>query len=146
MLPTQLFTYIVSTLLANTLIVKILPPVYAKSVEPIESRNHVEKLALNPSFPTSADNTLLQSNSAETYLLQSNQGEVIPFPFNSNGSGLTTTTTITDIRQRFLIQDFDSRLLENDIEVLNGIELDLDSILDTEFEQKGAILISRCCL
>ncbi|MDM9584010.1 hypothetical protein [Nostoc sp. GT001] len=146
MLSTKLFTYIASTLLANTLIVELLPPVYAKSVEPIKSINPVEKLALNPSFPICAYNTLLQGNGVETYSIQSNKGEVIPSPFNSNGSGLTTTTTITDIGQRFLIQDFDNRLLENDIEVLNGIELDLDSILDTEFEQKGAILISKCCL
>lgn len=145
MLPTKLFTYITSTLLANTLIVELLPPVYARSIEPIESINPVEKLALNPSFPTCADNTLLQDNGVETYSIHSNKGEVIPSPFNSNGSVLTTTTTITGIGQRFLIQDFDSRLIENDIEVLNGIELDLDSILDTEFEQKGAILISRCC-
>ncbi|MBD2414719.1 hypothetical protein FACHB389_21070 [Nostoc calcicola FACHB-389] len=146
MLPTKLFTYIVSTVLANTLIVELLPPVYGKSSEPIVSRNTVEKLTLNPSFSVDTDDTLLQGNSAEVYSNQSDRGELIPSPLTSYGSGLTTTTTITGIGQQFLIQDFDSRLLENDIEVSNGIELDLDSILNTEFEQKGTILISKCCL
>jgi hypothetical protein len=80
MLQTKLPTYIASTLLANTLIGGLLPPVPAMSAEPIEPRNPVEKLALKPSFPTDAD----------------------------------------------------------------GIELDLDSILATEFEQKG-FLLARCC-
>jgi hypothetical protein len=146
MLPTKLFTYIVSTVLTNTLIVESLPPAYGKSSEPIVSRNPVEKLTLNPSFSVYTDDTLLQGNSAEIDSNQSDQSEVIPSTLTFYDSGLTTTTTIRGIGQQFLIQDFDSRLLENDIEVSNGIELDLDSILDTEFEQKGAILISRCCL
>ncbi|QSJ20280.1 hypothetical protein JYQ62_17190 [Nostoc sp. UHCC 0702] len=139
MLQTKLVTYIASTLLANTLIVESLLPVSAKSVEPTESRNPVEKLALNPLSATYTDSR------TEIYSTQSNQGQVIPSPFTFNNSGLITTTTITGIGQQFLIQDFESRLTEDDIEVLNAIELDLDSILDTEFEQKGAILISRCC-
>jgi hypothetical protein len=145
MLPTKFFTYIVSTVLANTLIVESLPPAYGKLSKPIVSRNPVEKLTLNPSFSVYTDDTLLQGNSAEIDSNQSDQSEVIPSTLTFYDSGLTTTTTIPGIGQQFLIQDFDSRLLENDIEVLNGIELDLDSILDTEFEQKGAILISRCC-
>lgn len=139
MLPTKLFTYIASSLLANTLIVESLPPVYAKSSETTKSGNPVERLALNPSSATYTDSR------TEIYSTQSNQGEVIPSPFTFNTSGLMTTT-ITGMGRQFLIQDFDSTLMENDIEVLNAIELDLDSILDTEFEQKGVILISRCCL
>ncbi|MEH2239107.1 hypothetical protein [Nostoc sp.] len=145
MLPTKLFTYIASTLLANTFIFEILPPVYAKSSEPIESRNRVEKLALNPSFPTYTDDTLLQGNDPEIHSTQSNQGKGISCPFTSNTWDLTTSITITGIGQQYLIQDFDSKFLENKIEALDSIELDLDSILDTEFDQKGVILISRCC-
>ncbi|QMS86228.1 hypothetical protein HUN01_00990 (plasmid) [Nostoc edaphicum CCNP1411] len=144
MLLTKLFTYIASTLLANILIVEILPPVYAKSGEPIESRNSLDKLALNPSFPTYTDDTLLQGNNPEIHPAQSNQGEVIPCPFTSNTWGLTTTTTITGIGQQYLIQNFDSRLIENDIEVLDGIEFDLDRILAHEFEQEG-VLVAKCC-
>lgn len=145
MLQIKLLTYLASTLLANALIVELLPLVHAMSAEPIEPRNPVEKLALNPSFQTYADGTLLQGSGAEIYSTQSNQGEVIPSPFTSNAWGLMTTTTITGIGQQSLIQDFDSRLIENEIEVSDGIELDLDSILANEFEQDEVIL-SRCCL
>ncbi|MCC5616113.1 hypothetical protein LC605_13760 [Nostoc sp. CHAB 5836] len=145
MLSTKLFTYIASTFLANTLIVKLLPPVYASPTEPIESRNTVEKLTLNPSSLTYTDGILLQDNGAEVYSTHFNQGEVIPSLFNSKGSGFTTTTTITAIEQQFLIQDFESKIIDNDVENLNSIQLDLDSILAHEFDQKG-MLIARCCL
>jgi hypothetical protein len=141
---TKLPAYIASTLLTNSLIGGLLPSVHAMSAEPIESRNPVKKLALNPSFPTYADGTLLQGNSAKIYSTQSNQGEVIPCPFTSNVRGLMTTTTITGIGQQSLTQDFDSRLIENEIEVSDGIKLDLDSILANEFEQEG-VLLARCC-
>ncbi len=148
MLPTKLLTYIASTLLANTLIVELLPPVYAASAKSCKSRNYVEKLALNSSFQIYADGTSFQGSGAEIYSIQSNQGEVILSPFTSNAWDLTTTTTIrgTTIRgieQQSLIQDFD-RLIENEIEVLDGIELDLNSILTNEFDQ-GGVLLADCC-
>ncbi|MCC5651870.1 hypothetical protein LC609_18985 [Nostoc sp. XA013] len=144
MLSTKLFTYIASTLLVNTLIVELLSPVYASQAEPIESRNTVDKLTLKPLFLTYTDGILLQDKGAEVYSTDSNQGEVIPSLFNFKGSGLTITTTITGIGERFLIQDLESKLIENDVEI-NGIQLDLDSILAHEFDQKGMI-VARCCL
>jgi hypothetical protein len=148
MLPTKLLTYIASTLLANTLIVELLPPVYAASAKSCKSRNYVEKLALNSSFQIYADGTLFQGSGAEIYSIQSNQGEVILSPFTSNAWDLTTTTTIrgTTIRgiEQQFFQDFD-RLIQNEIEVLDGIELDLDSILTNEFDQ-GGVLLAECCL
>jgi hypothetical protein len=115
------------------------------SPEPIVFRNTVEKLALNPSFITYTDAIFLQSDSAKIYSIHSNQSQVIPSLFNSKDSDLTFTTTITGIGQQFLIQDFESKLIENDVEILNSIELDLDSILAHEFDQKGMV-IAKCCL
>jgi hypothetical protein len=144
MLRAKLFTYIASTLLANTLIVELLSPVYAKSVKLIESTNTVDKVTFNLSFSTDTDGILFQGNRGEIYSAQSNQSEVSPYLFTSNTWGLTTTTTITGIRQQSFIQDSEHRFIENQIEVLNGIELDLDSILATEFKQKS-VLLARCC-
>jgi predicted acyl esterase len=145
MLP-KLHPYIAFTLLANTLIVAgLLPPAHAKSAETIESRNPVEKVALNSSVKTCANRALLQDNAAEIYSTQPNQGEVIPSAFTSKTSGVTTTIATTDIEQQALIQYFDSRPIGNEIEVLNGSELDLDSILAYEFEQEGILLAKDCC-
>ncbi|MBD2775517.1 hypothetical protein [Iningainema tapete] len=136
----KLHPYIAFTLLANaTLIGGLLTPAHAKSAETIESRNFVEKLALNPSQETCATRTLRQGNSAEIYSTQSNQGEVIPSAFTSNTSGLMTTTKTTGIGQQNFVQ-----LLETYLNVSNGSELDLDSVLANEFEQEG-ILLAKCC-
>jgi hypothetical protein len=141
----KLHIYIASTLLANILIAAgLLPPAHAKSGETIKSRNSVEKLALNTSSQTDADATLLQGNGAKIDSTQFNQGEVTSCPLTSNAQGLTTTTT-TDIVQRALIQYLNSRLIGNEIKVLNSSKLDLDSILANEFDQKGIQLLSRCC-
>jgi hypothetical protein len=118
MLP-KLHPYIAFSLLANSLIIAgLLPPAHAKSVETIESRNPVEKVALDSSVKTCANRALLQNDVAEIYSTQSNQGEEIPSAFTFN-----------------------------EIEVLNSSELDLDSILADEFDQKGILLADKlCCL
>ncbi|PSB03121.1 hypothetical protein [Merismopedia glauca] len=143
----KLHIYIASTLLVNVLIgAELLPPAHAKSDE---TRNSVDKLALNTSSQTDADAFLLESNAAKINITQLHQGEVTSSPFGSEyhftskNQGLSTTTT-TDIFQEPLIQHFDSTLIEKDIEVLSTDGLDLDSILDREFNRRE-FLISRCC-
>ena len=128
----KLHIYIVSTFLANILIAAgLLPPAHAKSGETISQ--------------TDANSSLFQGNGAKIDSTQSIQGEVTPCPFTSNAQGSTTTTS-TDIVQPALIQHFNSRSIGNEIEVLNGSELDLDSILADEFEPERVILASRCCV
>lgn len=144
MLQNKLHLYITSTLLANILIAAgLLPPAYAKSGETIKSANSLEKLAFNTSSQIDTDAILLQSNDTKIDSTQFNQGEVNPCPFTSNAQGLTNTTI--DISEQALIQYLNSRPMENEIKVLNSSELDLDSILGNEFDQKGILLISRCC-
>jgi hypothetical protein len=115
----KLHIYIASTLLVNVLIgAELLPPAQAKSDK---TTNSVDKLALNTSSPADAD----------------------AFRFTSQNLGLSTTTT-TNIFQKASIQHFDTTLTEKNIEVLSADGLDLDSILDREFDRRE-FLISRCC-
>ncbi|MCP6758258.1 MAG: hypothetical protein NHB32_05640 [Fischerella sp. CENA71] len=142
----KLHPYIAFTLLANSFIIAgLLPPAHAKSAEIIESRNPVEKVALNSSVKTCANRALLLDNAAEIYSTQSNQGEVIPSAFTSKTSGVTTTTATTDLSQQDLVQYFEGRSNGNEIEVLSSSELDLDSILAHHFDQKGILLASSYC-
>lgn len=121
MLHNKLHLYITTTLLANILIAAgSLSPAHANSGE-------------------------TRSNDTKVESTQFNQGEVNLCPFTSNTQDLTNTTT-TDISQQALIQYLNSRPIGNEIEVLSSSEVDLDSILGNEFDQKGILLISRCCL
>ena len=88
---------------------------------------------------------MLPSNNTKAESTQFNQSEVNSCPFTSNTQDLTNTTT-TDIGQQALIEYLDRTPIGNEIEVSNSSEVDLDSMLGNEFDQKGILLISRCCL
>ena len=145
MLHNKLHLYVTTTLLANILIAAgSLSPAHAKSGETIKSTNSIEKLAFNTLSQTDKDAALLPSNNTKAESTQFNQSEVNSCPFTSNTQDLTNTTT-TDIGQQALIEYLDRTPIGNEIEVSNSSEVDLDSMLGNEFDQKGILLISRCC-